>query len=200
MQLQTNKQSAGEREGEREKGGKPVENECLLHILTHPAGHLHRSSPCRHAVGHFRLHFAFTVHLAVCLSLALSPSRCLFLCCLACLDIFPLISVAIQLNLACLIYLINFFLPATPQNCHSLFSLFYLHFLLSFSFSSSLLSPSFCLKKLPAPTWPQSFRDFHLSSSRRQSAPFFAILIVYKWLTLFFIVCRTHRQRERESE
>lgn len=128
-------------------------------------------------------------------SLSLYPSRCLCR-----LDIFPLISVAIQLNLACLIYLINFFLPATLQNCHSLFSLFYLHFLLSFSLSSSLLSPSFCLKKFSVPTWPQSFRDFHLSSSRRQSAPFFAILIVYKWLTLFFIVCRTHRQRGKESE
>lgn len=182
-----------------------MENECLLHILTHPGGHLHRSSPCRHAVAHFRLRFAFTVHLAVCLSHFLPFSVCR----LACLDIFPLISVAIQLNLACLIYLINFFSPSTlPQSF--IFSLS-LSFFTSLSLCSSffflllsLLFPLlFCLKKLPAPTWPQSFRDFHLSSSRRQSAPFFAILIVYKWLTLFFIVCRTHRRqsetkRERE--
>lgn len=172
-----------------------------LHILTHSGGHLHRSSPCRHAVGHFRLHFAFTVHLAVCLSHSLPFSVCRH----ACLDIFPLISVAIQLNLACLIYLINFFFAFNSATVFLFLSLYLfllhsLYVLLSFSSSSLSFSLSFCLKKLPAPTWPQSFRDFHLSSSRRQSAPFFAILIVYKWLTLFFIVCRTHRRSETNRE
>lgn len=99
----------------------------------------HRSSPCRHAVGHFRLHFAFTVHLAVCLSHFLPFSVCR----LACLDIFPLISVAIQLNLACLIYLINFFSPSTlPQSF--LFSLsisFYFTLFMFFFLFPPPLSP-----------------------------------------------------------
>lgn len=144
-----------------------------------------------------------------CLPLSLPPFLAVSVCRHACLDIFPLISVAIQLNLACLIYLINFFFAFNSATVFLFLSLYLfllhsLYVLLSFSSSSLSFSLSFCLKKLPAPTWPQSFRDFHLSSSRRHSAPFFAILIVYKWLTLFFIVCRTHRRqsetnRERES-
>lgn len=153
MQLQTNKQSTGEREGERgREGGRESQLKtnafCISwHILA--------------GISIVLLHVAMQSAIFVCTSrlqfiwlsasLALL-SRCLFQ--LACLDIFPLISVAIQLNLACLIYLINFFSPSTlPQSFFFSLSIsfYFTLFMFFFLFSpplSSFPSPS-ALKNCP---------------------------------------------------
>lgn len=182
MQLQTNKQTdrrtERRREGARGRGKASGKRMPFAYPDTsyRASPSFFSMSPCsRPFSSALRVYSSFG-----CLPLSLSPLLSVSVCRLVWLDIFPLISVAIQLNLACLIYLINFFSPSTlPQSFFFSLSISFYFTLFMFFFLfppplSPFPSPS-ALKKCPPQRGRNRFGIFILAvldASQRLSLQF----------------------------
>lgn len=161
--LPTNKQT--NKQTDRDRGRSPWCSPCpfalaypsFLHICTCLGDAIFVQSP-----------ETLTVHLANCAALPTAAA-----------GIFPLISVAIELNLACLIYLINFF--------H-----FFVHWRMPIKLAVSAPQMlAFCCCCCCWLVWVL----FQLLALCRL---FFLISIVFKWLQFFFYPTEQKRDRERE--